>query len=151
MGEEGRGVVRWYQTCHNNATQHLWKIIKNAAWHYTRQRLLLRCMSTFVPVHQYTCSVYFVFFRHNLHNDLSVYLLGYLHTEFLTQVASKSCISMQLFGSILNLFDAVAEVWNTSWSCQTKQNVMKWGYRIDKKIFHLLHGVVVFNIRAVGF
>ena len=32
---------------------------------------LLRCMSTFVPVHQYTYSVYFFFFWHNLHNDLS--------------------------------------------------------------------------------
>ena len=31
-------------------------------------------------------------------------------TTFLTQVASKGCISMQLLGSILNLFDAVAEV-----------------------------------------
>ena len=31
-------------------------------------------------------------------------------SKFLTQVASKSCRSMQLFGSILNLFDAVAEV-----------------------------------------
>ena len=31
-------------------------------------------------------------------------------SKFLTQVASKSCICMQPFGSILNLFDAVAEV-----------------------------------------
>ena len=36
-------------------------------------------------------------------------------SKLLTQAASKSCISMQLFGSIFNLFDDVAEVWNTSW------------------------------------
>ena len=38
-------------------------------------------MSTDVPVHQYTCSVYFFIFRHNLRNDLSTHLLGYLHTD----------------------------------------------------------------------
>ena len=58
---------------------------------------------------------------------------------------------MQLFGSVLNLFDAVTEVCNMSWCYQTKQNVMKWGYGIDRKIIYLLHGVVLFNLRAVGF
>ena len=70
---------------------------------------------------------------------------------FLTQVASKSCRSMQLVGLILNLFDAVTDVCNTLWCCQTKENVMKWGYGIDRKVFHLLHGVVVFNICGVVF
>ena len=67
-------------------------------------------------------------------------------SKFLTQVASKSCISMQLFDPVQNLFDAVAEVCNTSWCYQTKQNVMKWGCGIDRKIIHLSHGVVVVNV-----
>ena len=88
----------------------------------------------------------------NRYNNLSSFMWYYswnlscsrLFTisKFLTQVASKSCRSMQLFGLILNLFDIVAEVWNTSWCCQTKQNVMTWGYGFDRKLFHLLHGMV---------
>ena len=69
--------------------------------------------------------------------------------KFLTQVASKSCIRMHLFGSVLNLFDAVVEVCNTSWCYHTKQHVMKWGYGSDRKIIHLLHDVVVFNVGAI--
>ena len=41
-------------------------------------------MSTDVPFHQYTCSVHFSsssFFRHNLRNDLSTHILGYVHTN----------------------------------------------------------------------
>ena len=35
-------------------------------------------MSTDVPVNRYTCSVYVFIFRHNLRNDLSTHILGYL-------------------------------------------------------------------------
>jgi len=44
--------------------------------------VLLFYMSTDVPVHQYTCSVCFLFiFRHNMRNNLSIHILGYLHTN----------------------------------------------------------------------
>ena len=56
---------------------------------------------------------------HSLHFSCSRFLTI---SKFLTQVASKGCRSMQLLGQILNLFDAVAEVCNASWCCQTKQN-----------------------------
>jgi len=41
--------------------------------------------STFLHVHKCTCSSVYLFslfllFRHNMHNDLSTHLLGYLHT-----------------------------------------------------------------------
>ena len=55
---------------------------------------ILFYMSTDVPVHHYTvlhvhrctCSSLYLFslfllFRHNVHNDLSTHLLGYLHTD----------------------------------------------------------------------
>ena len=38
-------------------------------------------MSTDVPFPQYSCSVHFFIFRHNLRNDLSTHVLGYLHTN----------------------------------------------------------------------
>ena len=42
--------------------------------------------STFLHVHKCTCSSVYLFslfllFRHNMHNDLSTHLLGYLHTD----------------------------------------------------------------------
>ena len=43
--------------------------------------VLLFYMSTDIPVHQYSCSVYFLFFLHILHNHLSTHLLGYLPTD----------------------------------------------------------------------
>ena len=42
---------------------------------------LLLYMYTDTPVHQYTCSVNFFIFQHNLRNDLSTHILGYLHTN----------------------------------------------------------------------
>ena len=50
---------------------------------------------------------------------------------------------------ILNLFDAVAEF--ATCCGVVKLNKMKWGYEIERKIFHLLHGVVVFNIWLLFF
>ena len=58
---------------------------------------------------------------------------------------------MQLLGPIMNFFDAVPEVYNTFWCCETQQNVMKVGYRMDGKMIYLFHVVVIFNIRAVAF
>ena len=50
---------------------------------------------TDVPDHHYTCSVYFFFFRHNMHNDLSTHLLRYLQTNPLENKSTclPSCFS----------------------------------------------------------
>ena len=42
---------------------------------------LLLYMSTDVPVHQYTCSIYFFLFRLKMHNYPSTQLLGCVHTD----------------------------------------------------------------------
>ena len=67
-------------------------------------------------------------------------VLHFLPTSFLRCFPSSHFV-LSLFVPILSLSDAVAGMWNTSWCCQTKQNVMTCGYGIDGK--NLLHGAVV--------
>ena len=74
---------------------------------------LLRCMSTFVPVHQYTCSVYFFFFGINCKMTFQLIYWGtytqiqpeinlpvYLHTSPLSNnkdlpVTTNTCVPAQ--------------------------------------------------------